>query len=145
MMGSHYDRANIALILIGRPKNRKKIQSVTRLYNRVGLVHEYRLLAEEELVFVLECWWHKLGQELNTENFPDTQVVAAIARITRGNFRLVGGLFFCGFLNRSRTSGHSGCGRRGYAYRDPGSHGVERAMDSCRHPPPQPESPGTRC
>lgn len=64
-----------------------------QLYSRVGFAHEYRPLAEEELVFVLERRWRALGQDLNTEDFTDAQAIAAIARITRGNFRLVDWLF----------------------------------------------------
>lgn len=44
-------------------------------------------------MFVLERWWRKLGQELDVDDFTDAQAVAAIARITRGNFRLVDRLF----------------------------------------------------
>lgn len=93
MMRDRYDRTNIALMLIGMPGIERKFSRFPQLYSRVGFAHEYRPLAEEELVFVLRRWWRKLGQELNTEDFTDTQAVAAIARVTRGNFRLVDRLF----------------------------------------------------
>jgi DNA transposition AAA+ family ATPase len=36
---------------------------------------------------------HKLGQTLDPEDFTDAQAIAAVARITRGNFRLIDRLF----------------------------------------------------
>lgn len=33
--------------------------------------------------------WHKLRQALDPEDFTDAQAIAAVARITRGNFRLI--------------------------------------------------------
>ncbi|HHU67253.1 AAA family ATPase [Corynebacterium sp.] len=93
MMRDRFDRTNIALILIGMPGMERKFSRFPQLYSRVGFAHEYRPLAEEELVFVLERRWRALGQDLNTEDFTDAQAIAAIARITRGNFRLVDRLF----------------------------------------------------
>lgn len=64
-----------------------------QLYSRVGFAHEYRPLAQEELHFVPERRWHKLGQTLDPEDFTDAQAIAAVARIIRGNFRLIDRLF----------------------------------------------------
>ena len=47
----------------------------------------------EELTFVLNRHWHKLGLDLNPDDFTDAQAVAAVARITGGNFRLLQRLF----------------------------------------------------
>lgn len=88
-----YDRTNIGLILIGMPGIEKQFSHYPQLYSRVGFAHEYRPLAEEELRFVLERRWRKLGQTLDPEDYTDAQAIAAIARITRGNFRLVDRLF----------------------------------------------------
>lgn len=89
MLRDRYDRDNIALILIGMPGIEKKFSRFPQLYSRVGFAHEYRPLGTEELRFVLERLWRKFGRTLDTDDFTDTQAVAAIARITRGNFRLV--------------------------------------------------------
>jgi Holliday junction resolvasome RuvABC ATP-dependent DNA helicase subunit len=43
--------------------------------------------------FVLERRWRKLGQTLDPEDFTDAQAIAAVTRITRGNFRLIDRLF----------------------------------------------------
>lgn len=88
-----FDRTNIALILIGMPGIEKQFSRYPQLYSRVGFAHEYRPLAEEELRFILERRWRKRGFTLDPNDFTDAQAVAAIARITRGNFRLVDRLF----------------------------------------------------
>lgn len=54
-----------------------------------SFAHEYRPLGQDELYFVLERRWRKLGQTLDLENFTDAQAIAAGARITRGNFRFI--------------------------------------------------------
>lgn len=93
LLRDRYDRDNIALILIGMPGIEKWFSRYAQLYSRVGFAHEYRPLAQEELNFVLERRWHKLGQTLDPEDFTDAQAIAAVARITRGNFRLIDRLF----------------------------------------------------
>lgn len=93
VLRDRYDRDNTALILIGMPGIEKWFSHYPQLYSRVGFAHEYRPLAEEELHFVLERRWHKLGQALNPDDFTDAQAIAAVARITRGNFRLIDRLF----------------------------------------------------
>ena len=63
------------------------------LYSRVGFAHEYRPLGRDELLFVLEHHWRKLGLELDEADFTDAQAIAAVARTTNGNFRLLQRLF----------------------------------------------------
>lgn len=92
MLRDRYDRNNIALILIGMPGIEKQFSRYPQLYSRVGFAHEYRPLADE-LRFVLQRRWSKLGHDLDGDDFTDAQAVAAIARVTRGNFRLVDRLF----------------------------------------------------
>ncbi|WP_426997805.1 AAA family ATPase [Pseudarthrobacter sp. N5] len=93
LLRDRYNRDNIALILIGMPGIKKWFGRYAQLYSRVGFAHEYRPLAQEELNFVLERRWHKLGQTLDPEDFTEAQAIAAVARITRGNFRLIDRLF----------------------------------------------------
>ena len=42
-----------------------------------------------EVLFVLERQWRKLGHTLDPDDFTDVQTIAAIERITCGNFRLL--------------------------------------------------------
>lgn len=88
-----HDRTNMGLILIGMPGIEKQFSRYPQLYSRVGFAHEYRPLAADELRFVLERRWRKLGHTLDPDDFTDAQALAAIARITHGNFRLVDRLF----------------------------------------------------
>lgn len=84
-----YDRTGTALILIGMPGIGKQFAHYPQLYSRLGFAHQYRPLGHDELLFVLERQWRKLGHTLDPDDFTDAQAIAAIERITRGNFRLL--------------------------------------------------------
>ena len=88
-----FDRTNIGLMLIGMPGIEKRMARYPQLYSRVGFAHHYRPLQGDELTFVLTRHWRKLGLSLDRADFTDTQAMAAISRITSGNFRLLHRLF----------------------------------------------------
>jgi DNA transposition AAA+ family ATPase len=88
-----FDRTNIGLILIGMPGIEKRMARYPQLYSRVGFAHHYRPLHGDELSFVLTNHWRQLGLSLDFADFTDAQAIAAIARITGGNFRLLHRLF----------------------------------------------------
>ncbi len=92
-----YDRANfrngLGLVLIGLPGLEKRLARYPQLYSRVGFVHPYRPLGEEELRFVLTHKWAELGLAFSPDDYTDAEALAAVARITGGNFRLVQRLF----------------------------------------------------
>jgi DNA transposition AAA+ family ATPase len=81
------------MILIGMPGIEKRLARYPQLYSRIGFVHEYRTLSAAELLFVLQHHWSKLGLTLSADDFTDAEAIAAVARITSGNFRLVQRLF----------------------------------------------------
>jgi DNA transposition AAA+ family ATPase len=85
----HYDRSRLGLILIGMPGIEKRLARYPQLYSRIGFVHAYRPLSPDELIFVLQHHWSKLGLTLSADDFTDTEALATVARITGGNFRLV--------------------------------------------------------
>jgi DNA transposition AAA+ family ATPase len=88
-----FDRTTIGLMFIGMPGIEKRMTRYPQLYSRVGFAHHYRPLQGDELTFVLTRHWRKLGLSLDSADFTDTQAIAAISRITSGNFRLLHRLF----------------------------------------------------
>jgi DNA transposition AAA+ family ATPase len=88
-----FDRTEIGLIFIGMPGIEKRMARYPQLYSRVGFAHHYRQLQGDELTFVLTRHWRTLGLSLDNADFTDTQAIAAISRITNGNFRLLHRLF----------------------------------------------------
>lgn len=88
-----FDRRPLGLMLIGMPGIEKRMARYPQLYSRVGFAHHYRPLQGDELTFVLTRHWRKLGLSLDNADFTDTQAIAAISRITSGNFRLLHRLF----------------------------------------------------
>ena len=93
LLRDRYDRDNIAVILIGMPGLEKQFSHYPQFYSRVGFAHHYRPLGNDELLFVLQRHWRALGKTLDPDDFTDAQAIAAIARVTRGNFRLLERLF----------------------------------------------------
>ncbi len=71
----------------------QRFRHYPQLYSRLGFAHRYRALGQDELLFVLDRHWKRLGHTLNPDDFTDAQAIAAIQRITRGNFRLLERLF----------------------------------------------------
>ncbi|HMX93593.1 MAG TPA: AAA family ATPase [Nitrospira sp.] len=88
-----FDRTGIGVVLIGMPGIEKRLSRYEQLYSRIGFAHHYRTLQGDELSFVLTRHWRKFGLDLDGADFTDAQAMAAIARITGGNFRLLHRLF----------------------------------------------------
>ncbi len=84
-----YDRSPMGLVLIGMPGIEKRLARFAQLYSRVGFVHQFHALSLDETHFILTQKWQQLGLNLQPEDFTDAEAVAAIIRITGGNFRLI--------------------------------------------------------
>lgn len=77
------------VIFIGMRGIEKQLSRYPQLYSRIGFVHEFKPLSQEEIQFILEHKWEELGTSLDPSDFTDTEAVASIIRITAGNFRLI--------------------------------------------------------
>lgn len=84
-----YDRSQIGVVLIGMPGIEKRLSRYPQLYSRVGFVHHFKPLSSDEVQFVLRHKWQQLGLSLDPTDYTDAEAVAAIVRITGGNFRLL--------------------------------------------------------
>ncbi len=84
-----YDRDGFGLVLLGMPGLEKSLARYPQLYSRVGFVHRYHALGAEETRTVITHRAHLLGVVLPPEAFADAEAVAAMVRITGGNFRLM--------------------------------------------------------
>ncbi len=88
-----FDRGSFGVILIDMPGLERRLARYPQLYSRIGFAHHYRPLSGDELRFVLADHSRRLGLTLSADDFTDAEAVAAVARITGGNFRLVHRLF----------------------------------------------------
>src|SRR3954447_2544977 len=88
-----YDRGRFGLVLVGMPGIEKRLARYAQFYSRVGFVHQFRTLSVEAMRLILAHKWEQLGLRLRPDDFSDAEAMAAIIRITGGNFRLVHRLF----------------------------------------------------
>jgi len=87
-----YDRSDMAVVFLGLPGIEKRLARYPQLYSRVGFVHHLKPLSHEEMQVVLQHKWQQLELALDGDVL-DAEAVAAITRITGGNFRLIQRLF----------------------------------------------------
>jgi DNA transposition AAA+ family ATPase len=71
------------------PGLEKRLARYPQLYSRIGFAHEFKILSQAEITFLLERHLHQLGFKLQEGEFADAEALAAIIRITNGNFRLL--------------------------------------------------------
>jgi DNA transposition AAA+ family ATPase len=84
-----YDQGGLGLVLMGMPGLEKRLARYAQLYSRVGFVHAFRPLSDEELQFLLAQRWRELGSTFDLADFTDQEALATVRRITSGNFRLL--------------------------------------------------------
>ena len=85
---SIFDGGGVGLVLIGMPGLERRLARYAQLYSRIGFVHEFRPLGAPE-VRTLLAGWRPPEAALPADLLADAEAVAAIIRITGGNFRLL--------------------------------------------------------
>jgi len=85
---SVFDQTGFGMVLIGMPGLEKRAARYPQFFSRIGFVHEFRALAAAEGQALLEENWTALASGSLAEA-PAPDVVAAIIRVTGGNFRLI--------------------------------------------------------
>jgi DNA transposition AAA+ family ATPase len=84
-----FDQGGIGVIFIGMPGLEKRLSRYPQLYSRVGFVHAFRPLSAAQVGDLLQRKWVPSGVALPEEGVTDAEALAAIIRITGGNFRLI--------------------------------------------------------
>ena len=84
-----FDRSEIGLVLIGMPGIEKRLARYPQLYSRIGFVHAFRSLRADEVRRLFAEHWPQMGVTLPASGITDEEAIAAIIRITGGNFRLL--------------------------------------------------------
>ncbi|MDR3692087.1 MAG: AAA family ATPase [Fimbriimonas sp.] len=87
-MRSIYDAGGIGLVFIGMPGLEKRLARYPQFYSRVGFVHTFRPLGANQMRELLQEW-NPPDLRLPENSLRDGEAVAAIIRITGGNFRLL--------------------------------------------------------
>jgi AAA domain len=84
-----FDQSNLGIVLIGMPGLEKRLSRYPQFYSRVGFVHAFRPLSAAQMRALLRQKWVPSGVTLPEEGVADENALAAIIRVTGGNFRLL--------------------------------------------------------
>ena len=84
-----FDHGDVGVVLIGMPGLEKRLSRYPQLYSRVGFVHVFRPLSTAQMQALFQRKWSPAGVELPEEGVTDAEALAAIIRVTGGNFRLL--------------------------------------------------------
>ncbi len=84
-----FDKGGIGVVFIGMPGIEKRLSRYPQLYSRIGFVHAFRPLSAAQVRKLLQQKWVPSGVELPQDGVADKEALAAIIRVTGGNFRLL--------------------------------------------------------
>jgi DNA transposition AAA+ family ATPase len=85
---SVFDKSGLGMVLIGMPGIEKRVARYPQFFSRIGFVHEFRALRDADIQALLEERWAPVGIHF-PDSSPNPEVISAIIRLTRGNFRLL--------------------------------------------------------
>lgn len=83
-----FDASEVGIVLIGMPGLEKRLARYAQFYSRIGFVHEFRPLGTAEIRRLLAQRWTPVGVNLPEQPWAE-ESIAAIIRVTGGNFRLL--------------------------------------------------------
>lgn len=83
-----FDANEVGIVLIGMPGLEKRLARYAQFYSRIGFVHEFRPLGTTEIRRLLAQRWSPVEVTLPDQPWAE-DAIAAIIRITGGNFRLL--------------------------------------------------------
>jgi hypothetical protein len=83
-----FDASEVGIVLIGMPGLEKRLARYAQFYSRIGFVHEFRPLGTAEIRQLLAQRWSPAGVNLPEQPWAE-DAIAAIIRVTGGNFRLL--------------------------------------------------------
>ena len=83
-----FDASRVGIVLIGMPGLEKRLTRYAQFYSRIGFVHEFRPLGTTAIRRLLAQRWTPDGVNLPEQPWAE-DAVAAVIRITGGNFRLL--------------------------------------------------------
>ena len=84
-----FDQSDLGMVLIGMPGLEKRLSRYPQFYSRVGFVHAFRPLSTPQVRTLLGRKWSPSGIILPEDGVTDEATLAAIIRVTGGNFRLL--------------------------------------------------------
>ena len=88
-----YDQHPFGLVLIGMSGLEKRLKRYAQLYSRVGFAHAFRPLSSQDLRELMMVSTADGQSALVHPPFAQEEALAAVIRISRGNFRLLVRLF----------------------------------------------------
>ena len=84
-----FDHGGLGVVFIGMPGLEKRLARYPQLYSRVGFVHAFRPLSVAEVRSLLHNRWRPSGVTWPEDGIADEEALAAVIRVTGGNFRLL--------------------------------------------------------
>jgi DNA transposition AAA+ family ATPase len=83
-----FDENGFGMVLIGMPGIEKRVARYPQFFYRIGFIHEFLPLSDSDIQILLEQRWTPVGIHLPAPA-PAPEVIAAVIRSNRGNFRLL--------------------------------------------------------